>query len=314
MAREFDPVMLEKLLAHIVPSDARYDRLFTAFAPNGAPRQVLEQLYYQHADALADELAPPQHQNYRALIGTIVEDAGGFDRLDGPALKRVYAAYASCFERAETHHFQRMLYRGDRPFREALERARENVIAELLLHESSEQERRSYYARWKECEAAALDISGVTLGGLIIQMQPDDWHEIVQHWDWDWGVEELNWITSQRECDRATAVYVLCKGRPSLVAMRHNAPHGGFVRDLAARLEGGFYPNAELSLGLALRTQQAFEEELDIARLTGVSPWQLPDLLTHPGRRSAEPKYTLRDGQVRYDYAYWLRHLAPRRR
>jgi hypothetical protein len=307
--------MLGKLIARIVPSDARYDRLFTAFAPNGAPVQVLEQLYYQHEDALADEAVPPQHAQYRALIAHLVEDAGGFEGLDGPALKRVYAAYASCFERAETHHFQRMQYRGDRAFREALEHARERVIHDLLMHEAGEKERRSHFARWKECEAAPLDIQGVTLHGLVIQMQPDDWHEIVQHWDWDWGVEELNWITSQRECDRATAVYALCQGRPGFVATQRNARHGSFVRDLAARLEGGFYPNAELALGLSMRDRAACEEDLDFARLTGVSPWQLPeDLLAHPGRRPAEPKYTLRDGAVYYHYEYWLRHLAPRRR
>jgi hypothetical protein len=307
--------MLGKLISRIVPSDARYDHLFTAFAPNGAPRQVLEQLYCQHEGAFADEFVPPQYVQYRALVAPIVEDAGGFDSLDGPALKRVYAAYACCFERAETHHFQRMQYRGERAFRESLERAREQVIHGLVLRQAAEDERRAHYARWKECEAAPLDIRGATLHGLIIQMEPDDWHEIVQHWDWDWGVEELNWITSQRECDRATAVYVMCAGRPGLVATRRDAPHGGFIRDLAARLEGGFYPHADLALALPMRTRLAFEEELDVARLTGVSPWLLPeDLLTHPGRRPAEPKYTLRDGVVRYQYEYWLKHLARRRR
>jgi hypothetical protein len=61
-----------------------------------------------------------------------------------------------------------------------------------------------------------------------------------------------------------------------------------------------------------MRTRIAFEQEIETARATGESPWQLTtDLVTHPGRPH-RPKYTLADGQVRYHYDYWLEHVAPR--
>lgn len=307
--------MLAKLIAQIVPSDAKYDRLFSPFAPNGAPAQLLEHLYHQYDGALADEPVPSQHLHYRALIAPMVDAAGGFARLDGPALKRIYAAYACCFERAETHHFQRAQWRDDRNFREALETTRGRVIEGMLAQETSESARRAYFGRWKECEATPVDIGGDTWLDLVQQMSPDDWHEIVQRWDWDWGVSVLNWITSQRLCDRATAVYVLGKGKPGEVSANEHAPHAGFVRALAARLEDGFYPVAELGLGeLPLRTRLAFERELADARATLQSPWQLPiELVGFEGRRKAEPKYTISAGAVRYHYEYWLKHVAAPR-
>jgi hypothetical protein len=304
--------MLAKLLARVVNSDARYDHLFTPFAPNGAPAQLMARLYRQYEDALADEVAPPQHAHFRALVANTV-GAEVIGRLDGPALKRVYAAYAACFERAETYQFQLAQWRSDRVFRQALTEARGRVVTDLLAHADAERARRAHFSRWNECQAATPNLRGETLLDLIAQMTPDDWHEIVQRWDWDAGVSELNWITSQRACDRATAVFALCAGRPGLVATApHNAgAHGGFIRALAGRLEGGFYPKAELGLGLSLRTRRRFEQEIETARATGESPWQLPDdLLTRPGVRAAEPKYTLRDGAVRYHYEYWLRRIA----
>jgi hypothetical protein len=35
------------------------------------------------------------------------------------------------------------------------------------------------------------------------------------------------------------------------------------------------------------------------------------DLLLHPGRRQARPRYTLNDGEVHYHYDHWLAQLAP---
>ena len=53
------------------------------------------------------------------------------------------------------------------------------------------------------------------------------------------GVAELEWITAQRTCDRATAVFALCSGSPGEVATRRTRhdDHAGFVRELAARIE-----------------------------------------------------------------------------
>jgi len=148
---------------------------------------------------------------------------------------------------------------------------------------------------------------------LVRKMQPDDWHEIALRWTWDHGLAELNWITSQRDCDRATAVFVLCKGEPGEIATRASNGHAGFVRAVAARLENGFYPRAELGLDLCRRDRDAFQRQLDIARATGESPWQLPEgLIDDPGVRRHAPRYSISDGQLHWCYEHWLAHRADR--
>ncbi|MCP4935978.1 MAG: DUF4274 domain-containing protein [bacterium] len=34
---------------------------------------------------------------------------------------------------------------------------------------------------------------------------PDEWYCIAMSWNWDSGIEPLNWIIMQKQCDRATA-------------------------------------------------------------------------------------------------------------
>jgi hypothetical protein len=308
--------MIENLIARTFQpwTEARHDRLFTSFAPNGAPPQLLARIYGEYADALPDEFTPPQHKTFRDLVQRAAGKAVNFTRLDDASLKRLYALYVCCFERSETFHFQLAQWRADPAFRQAMTEARAQVVAGLLAQETEERKRRAHFSRWYEWRAAKTDLQGATLLDLIKQMGPDDWHEIVLHWDWDAGVAELNWITSQRTCDRATAVYTLCSGGPGAVAATlGQGRHRPFIRTLAARLEGGFYPNAELRLELSVRRRRDFEREIETARATGESPWQLTsDLVTHRGRVHT-PKYTLADGEVRWHYDYWLQHVAPRR-
>jgi hypothetical protein len=304
--------LISRLVQH-VPGNA-YDHLFTPFAPDGAPAHVLTRIYNQYADALEDEPVPAQHRHFRALIQDILAaDPGALARLEGARLRRVSSAYVTCFERHEPFQFQLALWRGEPDFREALIEARENVIADLVADADAEKARRIHYSRWDECLAAPIDLLGPTLLDSIKRMGPDDWHEIVLRWNWDDGVAELNWITSQRACDRATAVHALCRGDPAAVATHTTTRHGGFVRAVASRLENGFYPNAEFDLGMRLRERAHFERDLAIAAATGASPWQFPaDLLLHPGAREHRPKYTLIDGQLRYHYEYWLARVADR--
>lgn len=308
--------MFAKLLSRLVPLPASaHDHLFTTFAPDGAPPQVLNTIYHQYRAALPDERVPPQHLHFRELVDRII--GRNWRRLDGIELRRVGSAYICCFERSEAFEFQLALWRVDPEFRRLLAETRAQVIADLIPLAAAESARRAHYSRWKECLAAPLDIEADTLLGLIQQMDPDDWHEIALHWDWNAGVVELEWITSQRNCDRATALFVLCSGAPSDVATgrvrRSEEDHAGFIRDLAARLEGGFYPAAELDLGLSMRQRAAFAGELSTARATGVSPWQLPDeLLDHAGRRH-QPRYAVTDGRAHFAYESWLEHMAPRR-
>jgi hypothetical protein len=307
--------MFAKLLSRLVPLPATaHDHLFTTFAPEGAPAQVLNTIYHQYRAAMPDEFVPPQHVHFRALVDRII--GRNWRRLDGMELRRVSSAYVCCFERSEAFEFQLALWRVDPAFRRLLMETRERLIAELMPLAAAESARRAHFSRWKECLAAPLDIEAETLLGLIQQMSPDDWHEIVLHWNWNAGVAELEWITAQRSCDRATAVFALCSGDAGDVARRQEPrgeDHGPFIRELAARLEGGFYPNAELGLNLPMRQRLAFEAELATARLTRASPWQLPeDLVTFEGNRTHTPKYAVTNGQAHYEYEYWLKHLAPR--
>jgi len=296
-------------------TEARHDRLFTPFAPNGAPPQLLARLYREYEDALPDEFVPAQYKHFRELVQDVFGKDVDIIRLSDPALKRIYALYACCFERSETVHFQLTQWRADPCMRALMAEARQRVIVDLLLQEEAERTRRTHYSRWYECRAAEIDLQGATLLDLVKQMSPDDWHELALRWDWDAGVEEMSWITAQRTCDRATALYVLCSLRPGLVATTLDQGRDRpFVRALAARLEGGFYPNADLALGVSMRVRRDFEREIESARATGESPWQLTnDLINHRGRPHA-PKYTFADGQVRYHYDYWLAHVAPAKR
>jgi hypothetical protein len=308
--------MLENLLIRAVQpwTEARHDRLFTPFAPDGASAQVLARLYREYEAALPDEFVPPQHKHFRAQVHDLLGKAADLTLLHDGTLKAVYALYAACFERAETFNFQLAQWRSDQAFRQRLIEARNAVVTDLLDAERAEQKRRAHFSRWYEWRAANVDLQGATLLDLIKQMSPDDWHEIVLHWDWDAGVEEINWITAQRACDRATALCALCSLRPGLVATTlDQGRHRLFVRALAARLEGGFYPNADLSLVLPMRTRLAFAREIETACATGESPWRLTaDLLTHTGR-AHKPKYTLADGEVRFHYDHWVTHVAPKR-
>jgi hypothetical protein len=307
--------MFAKLLSRLVPLPAHaHDHLFTTFAPEGAPPQVLNTIYHQYRDAMPDEIVPPQHVHYRALVDHII--GRNWRRLDGAELRRVSSAYVTCFERSEAFEFQLALWRVDPEFRRLLAETRDRVIAEMMPLAAAESARRAHFSRWKECLAAPLDLEAETLLGLIQQMTPDDWHEIALRWDWNWGAAELEWITRQRECDRATAVFVLCAGGPGEVARqrgrRDEDERAPFVRELAARVEGGFYPDAEFGLALPMRQRLAFEAELATARATGASPWQIPDdLLSFEGLRPHEPRYSVSDRRVHFEYDFWLRNMAP---
>jgi len=310
--------MLARFFSRLVPLPATaHDHLFTTFAPEGAPLQVLNTIYHQYHDALPDEFASPQHVRFRTLVEEII-GANGWRRLEGLELRRVSSAYVCCFERAEAFEFQLALWRVDPAFRKLLSDARSQLIAELIPLAAAESQRRAYFSRWQECFAHPLDIRGASLLDQIGQMGPHDWHEIVLHWDWNLGVAELDWITSQHECDRATAAFALCTGFPGEVAIQHglrDQDHCSFIRDLAARLEGGFYMNANFGLNLAMRQRWAFEAELATARATETSPWQLPgDLVTHEGACAHKPKYAVSNGRAHYHYEYWLEHLAPSKR
>jgi hypothetical protein len=305
--------MLQQLISRLTPTPPgrAHDGLFATFAPEGATAATLRALYHQYDDAYPDEPAPPQYVQFRALVDWITEYE---QRPDGLGLQRMRAAYVSCFEKHEAFRVTLKQWRHDPPFRDALVAARRAVVAELAPREAADMARRRHYSRWRECRETPLDIEGETRLALIQQMNPDDWHEIVRRWKWDHGYAEIEWITLQRHCDRATALYALCSLRPSRFAAHNAGPDHkleGFVCALASRLENGFYPNAEFALDLSMRQHDAFSREIEALRATGRSPWRIPaDILDHSGMRTPAPRYTIDDGRVQFHYEYWLRHVA----
>lgn len=316
MRRDPGGAMLATLLSRLTqPLPSRsHDGLFTTFAPNGVSAATLRALYHQYDDAFSDEPVPPQHRQFRLLVDQIVER-----KTDASGLQRMRAAYASCFERSEAFEDAVDIWRKEPAFRTALIEARQQIIAELLPTATAEAARRKHFSRWRECLATPLDLAGATRLDLIKQMSPDDWHEIVLHWNWDHGTAELDWITGRRDCDRATAVIALAAGKCGKHATHtegaHEWKHAGFVRTLAARMENGFYPTAELRLELSMRLRAQYEAELEAARATGESPWRIPEaLLDWEGVRTHQPKYAITDGRLHYQYEYWLEHgAAPTR-
>lgn len=310
------------MLGHLIPRGLRgapahtHDHLFTDVAPGSATAsaRLLSVIYEQYQDA--PEAAPPQYTHFRALVKALLDDdhPRRLRALSGEALQRVRAAYVCCFEPSAAHVKQLASYWADPAFMAQLVRTRENLVADLHACAEAQAAQRAYLARLEECQAAPIDLQGETPLALIQQMGPDDWHEIVLNWNWDHGITELEWITAQHICDRATAIAAYCAGAPSKIATRWAKPayehgrwdYGGFVRAVGARLENGFYMNADLGLTLPAQTMSAYAREIAVARGIGVSPWLVPDgLLEHHGRAHA-PKYAITNGRVHYHYDHWL--------
>src|SRR5712691_6236599 len=54
--------------------------------------------------------------------------------------------------------------------------------------------------------------------GSVNQATPDEWHQVAWNWNWDSGVEALQWIIRQPMCDRGTALLVYWMGGPRYLA------------------------------------------------------------------------------------------------
>lgn len=82
------------------------------------------------------------------------------------------------------------------------------------------------------------------------------WHQIVLHWNWDDGVEQIAWICKQKKCDRGTALTAYWLATPEFYAdfkTREEAEKAGcdlgsydLVRDIEARFASGFHKSAEI--------------------------------------------------------------------
>lgn len=115
---------------------------------------------------------------------------------------------------------------------------------------------------------------------------PDDWHQVVQSYNWDCGLEPLAWIAEQPKCDKATAQclinlsnpdgYFGLKGYPPL-----NKDPGAeywFVLPIIERWNADFYKRSELESveGPYLESARATYRRQE-ARSMDHRPWNMPD-------------------------------------
>ena len=93
------------------------------------------------------------------------------------------------------------------------------------------------------------------LPAYLTQATPDEWHQVAWNWNWDSGVEALQWIIRQPMCDRGTALLVYWMGGPRYLAQyteRTEVPHYSLEHyDLLMEIERGYltgrYTGAEIA-------------------------------------------------------------------
>lgn len=90
----------------------------------------------------------------------------------------------------------------------------------------------------------------------LADQRPEVWHAIARYWNWDNGIEPLEWIASQPECDRGTAqdifwvstygVDVLWHLGEDLDALNDSDPYVQAMFELIGRnAYNSFYKNAK---------------------------------------------------------------------
>ena len=62
---------------------------------------------------------------------------------------------------------------------------------------------------------------------------PDEWHGVAASWNWDFGVQPLRWIVSQRACGIATAALIFFDGEP--LDAGHDKAVEALLGDIRAR-------------------------------------------------------------------------------
>lgn len=263
---------------------------------------------------------PSQHKHYQALVHHILDTfgrapTGQFEDSIKKNLRHIQSAYICCFERSREFQIEIASCK-DRRFRNVLLEHRKRLIADLIPEQARLKEQQKRMSRRCECRAAPLDIVGEARLDLIKQMGPDDWHEVLLTWNWGYGISELEWITSQPECDRATAVHALHLSNVDEAAKHaQKYPSGSdgwdFAWRLACRLQDGFYAKAELKVVGSMRELASFQRAFGEARAVGRYPWMVSDDLFLREGRKHTPKYTNSDDRIEWFYDYWLDNLAP---
>lgn len=120
---------------------------------------------------------------------------------------------------------------------------------------------------------------------------PDQWHDLVRHWNFDFGIHPIAWIVQQPDCDRATAQQVFFHVSDWLL-LWHSARQAGralpdsdemrLLDYVIARWRADQFPRSELA-----STHMTHDEGL--ANLRAV-PYGFPEtLLARIAGRQVEP-------------------------
>jgi Domain of unknown function (DUF4274) len=175
-------------------------------------------------------------------------------------------------------------------------------------------QRMKYFGRIHECAAVPIDIVGDTGPSIVAQMTPDDWHEIALRWNWDVPPDALEYIIEQPQCDVATAVVTIFKGRAVEfidLPASYNISMPKVFTMAAENINSNFYANHELDFGTDEYDLHQWKTDFDELIATGKYPWMFSHNLLDRKSKVHNPKYTVQDGHFIYDYKYWLENLAP---
>lgn len=124
---------------------------------------------------------------------------------------------------------------------------------------------------------------------------PDDWHQVVDNWDWGDGLRILAWITSRTDCDRATAQHVIGFGSqdyflrfPDREAVLREEPSSledfDLLAAVVARWNAGFYVRSEIATTdpEELAAQKSRHEQAVVDYADKGLPWRVDDSVFQP--------------------------------
>lgn len=131
---------------------------------------------------------------------------------------------------------------------------------------------------------------------------PEECHQLALHWDWDDGVEALQWIVRQPLCDQGTALYIYWaatpnwyyqfKDREDVVARNREAATYDLIKEIETRTLEGFYTRREIYFDP--RNAECEGDDLTTSSHGKELLQQIPELL----RQSSPGSHILRQNLV----------------
>jgi hypothetical protein len=161
--------------------------------------------------------------------------------------------------------------------------------------ESTMTRHEEFIARFRQREPGNDDEIDIYLAWLK-ENGPDEWHRWALAWNWDYGVELLEWIVAQPNCDKGTALDIYYAAQPDYFARFASVEEAAKASDpyLVAMMpkicemwRDGAYPTYAYRPGG--RAVEALAEGPDKMRaLAAAVPWDVPDDLA-AAELSGEP-------------------------